>query len=98
MAMTDAQLRARIRELIASGELRTEPPVIQSSGEDGWRPASPRPTSRIETCAICGEPGPTVAYFWTGGRAVSLHAACDALWKLEQGFRRELRATNGDPE
>jgi hypothetical protein len=82
MAMTDAQLRARVRDLIAAGELPNEPPVIHSSGDGGWRPASPRRTARVETCAICGEPGPTVAYFWTGGLGVSLHAACDALWKL----------------
>ncbi len=78
------QLRARVRELIAAGELPNEPPMIQSSGKNGWRPELGRRTSRIETCAICGEPGPTVAYFWRGGRCVSLHAACDALWKLER--------------
>jgi len=85
MAMTDAQLRVRIRDLLAAGELPCAPPVIQSSGEGGWRPASARRTSRIETCTLCGEPGPTVPYFWTGGRVVNLHPACDALW------RRELR-------
>jgi hypothetical protein len=84
MAMTDAQLRASVRDLIAAGELPSEPPVIHSSGEGGWRPASGWRTSRTETCAICEEPGPTVAHFWTGGRGVSLHAACDAVWKLER--------------
>ncbi len=92
MAMIDAQLRARVRELIASGELPSEPPVIQSSGDGGWRPATARRTSPGETCTICGEPDPTVAYFWTGGRVAPLHAACDALWKLERGSRVELRA------
>jgi hypothetical protein len=39
MALTDAQLRAMVRELIAAGELPNEPPVIQSSGENRWWPA-----------------------------------------------------------
>ena len=81
--MTDEQLRARIRELMASGDLPSELPVIQNSGKNGWRPELGRRTSRIETYAICGEPGLTVAYFCRGGRCVSLHAACEALWKQE---------------
>ena len=32
MAITDAQLRARIRELIASDDLPNEPPVVQNAG------------------------------------------------------------------
>jgi len=84
MAMSDAQLRATVRNLMASGDLPSEPPVTQSSGDGGWRPVSPRRTSRLDTCAICGESGLTVAYFWTGGRGVSLHVACDALWKQER--------------
>jgi hypothetical protein len=35
-------------------------------------------------CTICGEPGPQVQYFYIAGRVVSVHAACDALWKLER--------------
>jgi len=45
--MTGAQLRVRIRDLIAAGELPCAPPVIQSSGEGEWRRASARRTSRI---------------------------------------------------
>ena len=33
---------------------------------------------------IRGAGANTVAGFWTGGRGVSLHAARDALWKLER--------------
>jgi len=68
MAMSDAQFRATVRNLMASGDLPSEPPVIQSSGDGRWRPAATRRSSRAETCAICGAPDPTVAYFWTGGR------------------------------
>ena len=78
MAMTDAQLRARIRELIASDDLPSEQPVIQNAGpgfgnfKRGW------------PCLICGEPDAMVADFWVGGRVAYLHAACDAVWMQER--------------
>lgn len=76
--MTNAALRATIRALIASGALPSEPPVIQRSGHDpAWARAE-------DPCTICGEPAPSVSYFWPGGRVVRLHAACDALWKQER--------------
>jgi hypothetical protein len=74
--MIEAQLRPRIRKLMASGDLPTEPPVIQRIGEAGAR--------RQEPCAICAEPDPTIIYFWTGGIRVCVHAACDAVWKQER--------------
>ena len=73
---------------MASGVLPSEPPPIM-------RPA-PTPTpgntkSRIliggklhEPCTVCGEPGPQVQYFYISGQVVSVHAACDALWKQER--------------
>ena len=76
--MTEADLRAKIRELMAAGSLPSEPPVIQRSGRDAGG------ARRQDTCAICAKPDPTVRYFWTGGVVVRLHAACDALWKQEQ--------------
>ncbi len=77
MAMTDAQLRARARELIASGGLPNEAPVVRNAGPGygSFKRGSP--------CLICGEPDALVGYFWTGGRVAYLHAACDALWKQE---------------
>jgi hypothetical protein len=39
--MTDDQLRARVRELMASNDLPSEPPVIQSSGDGVWRRREP---------------------------------------------------------
>jgi hypothetical protein len=83
--MTHAELRDRVRTLIAEGSLPSEPPVIQSSGDGGWRPGAARRGTPGETCTICGEPEPTVAYFWTGGRVAPLHASCDAVWKQERG-------------
>jgi hypothetical protein len=96
-AMTHAELRDRVRKLIAKGEPPSEPPVIQSSGQGGWWPTSARRTSPGETCTICVEPDPTVACFSTGGRVAKLHAACDALWKQEQSSRTDSRrATFGN--
>jgi hypothetical protein len=74
MALTDVELRSRIRDLVASGALPSEQPVIHRAGE----------VSRLP-CLICDEPETTVAYFWTAGRVVHLHAACDGVWKQVRG-------------
>ena len=60
--MTDAQLRVRIRELIASDDLPSEEPVVQNAGTGfgSFRRGSP--------CLICGELDAMVGYFWIGGR------------------------------
>ena len=78
MAMTHEQLRARVRELIASDDLPNEPPVVQNAGPGfgNFKSGSP--------CLICGEPDAMVGYFWTGGRVAYLHAACDAVWMQER--------------
>ena len=89
MPLSEPGLRAKIRELMASGTLPKDPPPI----------VRPAPTStpgnrksRIliggklhEPCTICGEPGPQVQYFYIAGHVVRVHAACDALWKDERG-------------
>ena len=77
--MTEPDLRAKIRELMASGVLPKDPPIIQRVAEVGAR--------RQQPCAICAEPDPTISYFWTGGVMVCVHAACDATWKQEIGGR-----------
>jgi hypothetical protein len=79
MALTDVELRTRVRELIASGDLPREPPVIHRAGEVFWGVSS-----QGLPCLICGEPVPTVAYSWTGGRVAHLHAMYDAVWKQER--------------
>ena len=35
-------------------------------------------------CLICGEADPTVSYTYADRKVVRLHAACDALWRLER--------------
>ena len=79
MAMTDAQLGAKIRDLMRSGDLPNERPRVH---QVGYGPPEIAPPSDV--WLICGEPGPNVTYLWSGGRAANLHAACDALWKLER--------------
>ena len=49
-----------------------------------------------DPCTICGEPGPQVQYFYLAGRVVSVHAACDALWKQERGRQGGSHGA-GDP-
>src|SRR5262249_33506132 len=75
MGMTNEQLRARVRELIASGDLPKEAAVVQRAGPVFGR--------FKRACLICGEPDAKVAYFWTDGRVTYLHAACDAVWMQE---------------
>ena len=83
MAMGDTDLRAKIRELMASGGLPHESAPIERPASTSTPSSWP---SRVlvggplhEPCTICGEPGPQVQYFYIGGRDVSVHAACDAL-------------------
>jgi len=89
MAMTDAQLRAKIRELMAAGVLPSAPAPIQ-------RPVPPAPTGPKphmfvadslldQPCTICGELAPRAQLFYAGGIAVRVHAACHALWQQERG-------------
>ncbi len=84
--MDKRELRTRIRLLMASGEL---PPggslaakilpgqVVRVTrvviGRSMWGP-----------CLICGEADPLVSYTYANRKVVRLHAACDALWRLER--------------
>jgi hypothetical protein len=80
MAITDAQLRAKIRDLMTSGDLPNERPRVH---QVGYGP--PEIAPRSDVCLICGDPGPPpVTYVWSGRRAANLHAACDAIWKQER--------------
>jgi hypothetical protein len=84
MAMTAAELRAKIRELMASGDLPSKAPSIKRHrADESARFALQDPA--LETCAICGEPHTHVALCFTGGLMVRLHATCEALWQQERG-------------
>lgn len=66
---------------MASGVLRSAPPVIERAGRgtEGDRARMLLDNPRPEPCSICAEPGATIT--WPGGVLVRVHAACDALWK-----------------
>ena len=87
--MTDADLRARIRELMTSGALLGEPAPIERSvppAPQGRRPHMFVGDSKLkEPCTICGELSPQVSYFYSAGSVVRVHAACDAVWRRERG-------------
>jgi hypothetical protein len=85
IGMTQSPLRAKIRELSASGAL---PPGLPQVGK-----TIPGQTIRLTrivigrvaqgTCLICGELDPMVTYMYSGGKVLRLHAACDTLWQRE---------------
>jgi hypothetical protein len=85
--MTEPDLRAKVRALMASGVLPSAPPVIERAGRgtEGDRARMVVNNPRAEPCSICGESGPTISYFWPGGVMVRVHAACDAIWRQERG-------------
>jgi len=83
--MDNNELRARIRQLMASGDLPPVHPLI-----DKTPPGQSVRVTRIvigpsarEPCLICGEPDPLVSYTYADQRVIRLHADCDALWRLE---------------
>ena len=84
--MSEDELRARIRELMASGRLPPSPPqaetVIRGRSLRVTRTIIGRAT--LEPCLICGEPDPMLSYTFTDRRVIHLHGACDALWQQEQ--------------
>ena len=84
--MSEAALRAKIRELMASGGLPPQPPQVEKI----VRGRSLRLTRTIvgratlEPCLICGKPDPMLSYTFSDGRVIHLHGGCDALWQQER--------------
>ena len=70
---------AKIRTLMASGALPSEPRVISGTGDVG-AVKNPLPAA----CSVCDERDPQITLFYTAGPVVRLHAACDALWQQER--------------
>jgi ribosomal protein S14 len=96
--MTETELRAKVRELMASDVLPEEPAPITRPG-----PTSTLGTRRSRTlvggphqerCTICGEPRPEIQHFYIAGQVVRVHAACDAVWQQE---RMRSQARTGEP-
>ena len=91
--MTRSELRALVRERLASDELPAELPDLRR----GKRGGQPITEVRIGTladaqCTICGNPGPHVTYTYRGGRILRLHVACEAAWREEVADRRRSRS------
>jgi hypothetical protein len=84
--MNEREIRERIRELMAAGEL--PPALVDSSlvSESGRGvPAEVQVgPAEVETCAICGQPGPELSYYYPGSRILRFHASCDLLWQEER--------------
>ena len=84
--MNEREIRERIRELMMAGAL---PPVLADSSlvsESGRGVAAQVHvgTVDLDTCAICGQPGPQLSYYYPGGRVLRFHAYCDLLWQEER--------------
>lgn len=84
--MLEHELRARIRELLRSGELPRVLPAAQQVP-----PGSPFRTAQIQVgrvsgaaCLACGDADPQITYTYPDGRVVRLHPACDAVWQQER--------------
>ena len=85
--MNEREIRERIRELMVTGAL---PPTLADSSlvsaSGRGVPAQVHVgTVDLETCAICGQPGPQLSYYYPGSRIWRFHAYCDLLWQEERG-------------
>lgn len=84
--MNERDTRERIRALMAAGVL---PPTLADSSpiSESGRAVPPQVhvgTVDQEHCAICGEAGPQLSYYYPGGRVLRFHAYCDLLWQEER--------------
>ena len=84
---SDRMLRAKIRDLMASGIL----PRVQADGslvDEAGRPIpGQRHVSLVDlsaACIVCEDPGPQVLYEAHLGVVLHLHVKCDTLWHEEQ--------------
>ena len=86
--MDNNELRATIRQLMASGDLPPVHPLTDKTPPGNAvraRVVVGRPMP--EPCLICGEADPTVSYWYVKRKVLRIHAACDALWRLERAVR-----------
>ena len=89
---SDRMLRAKVRDLMASGLL----PRVQSDGSLVDHTGRSVPGLRqvgspyfSAACIVCEEPGPQVTYQVPHGLVVHLHSRCDTLWQEEQRQRHQ---------
>jgi hypothetical protein len=79
--MSAVDLRAKIRLLMASGELPRDSPLADTTVRGQTTRVTRIVLGQSHTGArlICGEADPTLAYTYSDERVVHLHTACDAL-------------------
>ncbi len=84
--MNETELRERMRELLASGQMPRELPTAVRL--EGRAPVSePRIQVGVqpaEHCFLCGEAGTEVSYTYPDGRVIRLHARCNVIWHEER--------------
>ena len=84
--MNKWDIRERIRELMVTGALPpalADSSLVSESGR-GEQAQVHVGTVDLESCAICGQPGPQLSYYYPGGRILRFHAYCDLLWQEER--------------
>jgi len=84
--MIEREIRERIHELMEAGALPTtlaDGSLVSESGR-GVPAQVHVGTVDLESCAICGEPGPQLSYYYPGGWVLCFHAHCDLLWQEER--------------
>ena len=84
--MNEREIRERIRELMMAGAL---PQTLADSSQVSASGRAVPPllhvgTVDVESCAICGQPGPELSYYYPGGQILRFHAYCDLLWQEER--------------
>jgi hypothetical protein len=84
--MSTVDLRAKIRQLMASGDLPRGSPLAETTvpGQTIRVTRIVLGQSHTGACLICGEADPTLAYTYSDQRVVYLHTACDAVWEQER--------------
>jgi len=98
--MNHVELRARIRQLIAPGELPSAPPL--SDGSLSGQAAKIRRVvtgrSLPDPCLICGEADPTVSYAYANHTVIrstlpAMHSGARIAKRLPDGADRAVRLT-----
>ena len=84
--MNEREIRERIRELMMAGAL---PQTLADSSQVSASGRAVPPlvhvgTVDVESCDICGQPGPELSYYYPGGQILRFHAYCDLLWQEER--------------
>ncbi len=90
--MSDGQLRTRLRALISSGDLPSEPPAAHAGSGARLQAEAPSSIGVLAQgrCLICAQPGAQTTYELPDGRWIRIHRTpCDVAWRDEAARRRQ---------